>query len=79
MNPSEVFVDSSVLVGLNLGNERAKNLVRALIENGNVFVINPVVYSETSFKVILTLAFRDGLKGVYDLRKKFGKVFLGLR
>ncbi len=73
MNPSEVFVDSSVLVGLNLGDERAKDLVKTVIENGNVLVINPVVYSETSFKVMLTLAFQDGLKGVYDLRKNMEK------
>ena len=31
------------------------------------------MYSETSFKVILTLALRDGLKGVYDLRKNLEK------
>ena len=69
MNPSEVFVDSSILVGLNLGDGKAKNLVKALVEDGNILVINPIVYSETSFKVTLTLALRDGLRGVYGLRK----------
>lgn len=73
MNPSEVFVDSSILVGLNLGDEKAKNLVKALVEDGNILVINPIVYSETSFKVTLTLALRDGLRGVYDLRKNLEK------
>ena len=73
MSPSEIFVDSSILVGLNLGDEKAKNLVKALVEDGNTLVINLVVYSETSFKVILTLALRDGLKGVYDLRKNLEK------
>jgi hypothetical protein len=43
MNPSEVFVDSSILVGLNLGDGKAKNSVKALVEDGNILVINPVV------------------------------------
>ena len=73
MNQSEVFVDSSILVGLNLGDEKAKNLIKTLIENGNTLVINPIVYSETAFKVMLTLALQDGLKGVYDLRKNLDK------
>ena len=33
MNQSEVFVDSSILVGLNLGDEKAKDLVKDLIED----------------------------------------------
>jgi len=45
MNLSEVFVDSSILVGLNLGDEKAKNLVKALVEDGNILVINPVVFN----------------------------------
>jgi len=73
MNQSEVFVDSSILVGLNLGDEKAKNLIKTLIENGNTLVINPIVYSETAFKVMLILALQDGLKGVYDLRKNLDK------
>ncbi|MDI3475693.1 MAG: uncharacterized protein PWQ79_920 [Thermococcaceae archaeon] len=69
MSRSEVFVDSSVLVGLNLGDEKAKKLVKSLIEEGYTLVINPIVFSETVYKVMFTLAIRDGLKGVYDLRK----------
>ncbi|MDK2870335.1 MAG: uncharacterized protein PWP39_1570 [Pyrococcus sp.] len=44
MNPSEVFLDSSILVGLNLGDENAKALVKSLIERGFTLVINPVVF-----------------------------------
>ncbi|ALM74012.1 type II toxin-antitoxin system VapC family toxin [Thermococcus barophilus] len=73
MNHSEVFVDSSVLVGLNLGDEKAKALVKSLIERGFILVINPVVFSETAYKVMFTLALRDGLKGVYDLKKHLGR------
>jgi len=73
MNQSEVFVDSSILVGLNLGDENAKDLTKKLIESGETLVINPIVYSETAFKVMLTLAFQDGFKGVYDLRKNLDK------
>jgi predicted nucleic acid-binding protein len=69
MSRSEVFIDSSVLVGLNLGDEKAKKLVKSLIEEGFTLVINPIVFSETAYKVMFTLAIRDGLKGVYDLRK----------
>ncbi|MFA4646604.1 PIN domain-containing protein [Pyrococcus kukulkanii] len=58
MNHSEVFVDSSVLVGLNLGDERAKALVKSLIERGFTLVINPIVFSETVYKVMFTLAIR---------------------
>ncbi|AAL80699.1 PIN domain-containing protein [Pyrococcus furiosus DSM 3638] len=63
MNPSEVFLDSSILVGLNLGDENAKALVKSLIERGFTLVINPVVFSETAYKVMFTLALRDELKG----------------
>jgi len=69
MSQSEIFIDSSVLVGLNLGDEKAKTLVKTLIEKGYTLVVNPIVFSETTFKVMFTLALRDGLKGVYDLRK----------
>ncbi|WP_456452734.1 type II toxin-antitoxin system VapC family toxin [Thermococcus sp.] len=69
MSPSEVFIDSSVLVGLNLGDERAKELVKSLIEEGYTLIINPIVFSETAYKVMFTLALRDGLRGVYDLKR----------
>ncbi|MDK2869997.1 MAG: uncharacterized protein PWP39_1232 [Pyrococcus sp.] len=38
MNHFELFVDSSVLVGLNLGDEKAKALVKSLIERGLTLV-----------------------------------------
>nr|WP_231833725.1 PIN domain-containing protein [Pyrococcus horikoshii] len=43
--------------------------MKSLIERSFTLVINPVVFSETAYKVMFTLALRDGLKGVYDLRK----------
>ncbi|ACS89946.1 MULTISPECIES: type II toxin-antitoxin system VapC family toxin [Thermococcus] len=73
MSPSEVFIDSSVLVGLNLGDEKAKELVKSLIERGCILIINPIVFSETAYKVMFTLALKDGLKGVHDLKKHLDK------
>ena len=69
MSRSEVFVDSSVLVGLHLGDPKARDLVRETINQGNILVINPVVFSETVYKVMFTLAIQDGLKGPRDLKK----------
>jgi len=73
MSPSNVFIDSSVLVGLNLGDEKAKELVKSLIERGCVLIINPLVFSETAYKVMFTLALKDGIKGVHDLKKHLNK------
>jgi len=73
MSPSEVFIDSSVLVGLNIGDEKAKELVKSLIEKGYTLIINPIVFSETAYKVMFTLALKDGLKGVHDLKKHLNK------
>ena len=73
MSPSEVFIDSSVLVGLNLGDEKAKELVKSLIERGGILIINPIVFSETAYKVMFTLALKDGIKGVHDLKKHLDK------
>ena len=69
MSRSEVFVDSSVFVGLHLGDQRAKELVKKAIDAGHILVTNPVVFSETVYKVMFTLAIQDGLKGAYDLKK----------
>ena len=69
MSRSEVFVDSSVFVGLHLGDQRAKELVKKAIDEGHTLVTNPVVFSETVYKVMFTLAIQDGLKGAYDLKK----------
>lgn len=69
MSRSEVFVDSSVFVGLHLGDPKAKELLKKAIEKGYILVTNPVVFSETAYKVMFTLAIQDGLKGVYDLKK----------
>jgi len=73
MSPSNVFIDSSVLVGLNLGDEKTKELVKSLIERGCVLIINPLVFSETAYKVMFTLALKDGIKGVHDLKKHLNK------
>ncbi len=73
MSPSNVFIDSSVLVGLNLGDEKAEELVKSLIERGCVLIINPLVFSETAYKVMFTLALKDGIKGVHDLKKHLNK------
>ncbi|WP_297460237.1 type II toxin-antitoxin system VapC family toxin [Thermococcus sp.] len=69
MSHSEAFVDSSVFVGLHLGDPRAKELVKKAIARGYTLVTNPVVFSETVYKVMFTLAIQDGLKGTYDLKK----------
>ncbi|NJE03993.1 type II toxin-antitoxin system VapC family toxin [Thermococcus sp. MV11] len=69
MSRSEVFIDSSVLVGLHLGDERARELVERAIEEGHTLLTNPIVFSETVYKVMFTLAIQDGLKGTYDLTK----------
>jgi predicted nucleic acid-binding protein len=69
MSRSEVFVDSSVFVGLHLGDQRAKELVKKAIDEGHILITNPVVFSETVYKVMFTLAIQDGLKGAYDLKK----------
>ncbi|AJC71622.1 ribonuclease VapC6 [Thermococcus guaymasensis DSM 11113] len=69
MSRSEVFVDSSVFVGLHLGDPKAKELIKRAIEKGYTLITNPMVFSETAYKVMFTLAIQDGLKGVYDLKK----------
>ncbi len=69
MSRSEVFVDSSVFVGLHLGDPRAKALVKKAIDEGYALITSPVVFSETVYKVMFTLAIQDGLKGAYDLKK----------
>ncbi|WP_456365413.1 type II toxin-antitoxin system VapC family toxin [Thermococcus sp.] len=73
MSRSEVFVDSSVFIGLMLGDEKARNLVKNALNEGYVLVTNPIVFSETVYKVMFTLALRDGLRGVHDLRKHLGE------
>ncbi|WP_297499620.1 type II toxin-antitoxin system VapC family toxin [Thermococcus sp.] len=69
MSRSEVFIDSSVFMGLLLGDEKAESLVKKILKEGYKLVINPVVFSETVYKVMFKLAIGDGLKGVHDLRK----------
>ena len=73
MSRSEMFVDSSVFIGLLLGDEKAKNLIRKALNEGYTLVTNPVVFSETVYKVMFTLTLRDGLRGVHDLRKHLGE------
>jgi len=69
MSHSEVFVDSSIFIGLHLGDPEAKRLVKEAISGGYTLITNPVVFSETVYKVMFTLAIQDGLKGAYDLKK----------
>ena len=69
MSRSEVFVDSSVFIGLLLGDENAKELIKKALNEGCTLITNLIVFSETVYKVMFTLALRNGLKGVHDLRK----------
>ncbi|WP_297489831.1 type II toxin-antitoxin system VapC family toxin [Thermococcus sp.] len=69
MSRSEVFIDSSVFIGLLLGDENAKELIKKALNEGCTLVTNPIVFSETVYKVMFTLALKNGLKGIHDLRK----------
>jgi len=74
MNPSSnVFVDSSVMVGLFVGDEKAHKLLSKLINEGFMLCINPIVFSETMFRVTFNIALEDGIKGVYDLKENLSK------
>lgn len=35
--------------------------------------INPIVFSETMFKVTFHIALEDGIRGVYDLKKNLNR------
>ena len=63
MKRYEIFVDSSIFVGGFLGdskaiNLKAINLMEIAIDNGCLLVTNTIVFSETTFKIMYTLAFR---------------------
>ncbi len=73
MNPSNVFVDSSVMVGLFVGDEKAHKLLSKLINDDFMLCINPIVFSETMFKVTFNIALEDGIKGVYDLKENLNR------
>ncbi len=73
MRQHETFIDSSVFVGLYLGDDKAADLVEEALNKGYLLVTNAIVFSETSFKVMYTLALQDGLKGIYDLRKNIDR------
>ncbi|MCQ6254552.1 type II toxin-antitoxin system VapC family toxin [Methanocaldococcus sp.] len=73
MNLSNIFIDSSVMVGLFVGDVKAHKLLSKLINEDYILCINPIVFSETMFKVTFHIALEDGIKGVYDLKKNLNK------
>ncbi|XRO76494.1 PIN domain-containing protein [Methanocaldococcus sp. 10A] len=50
MKLSNIFIDSSVMVGLFIGDEKAHKLLSKLINEDYILCINPIVFSETMFK-----------------------------
>lgn len=73
MHPSNIFIDSSVMVGVFIGDEKAHKLLSKLINEDFMLCINPTVFSETMFKVTFHIALEDGIKGVYDLKKNLSR------
>jgi len=73
MSHSNIFIDSSVMIGLFIGDEKAHKLLSKLINDSFMLCINPIVFSETMFKVTFHIALEDGIKGVYDLKQNLSR------
>ena len=73
MSHSNIFIDSSVMIGLFIGDEKAHKLLSKLINDSFMLCINPIVFSETMFRTTYHIALEDGIKGVYDLKKNLDK------
>jgi len=72
MNRSKVFLDSSILVGWMLNDENALSLIKTMLFENCSFVVNHTVISEVLHKVPYTIALNEGVKGIYDFKKKIG-------
>ena len=48
-------------------------MLAKLINDGYTLCINPIVFSETMFKVTFHIALEDGIRGVYNLKKNLNR------